>query len=867
MKKPPQWPLRVLSWYCHPDYCQEIIGDLEEMYFKWHEKRGRFTAIVLFIFNTFLFFRLYNSRFTVNYSKSNYFTMLKHSVKLSFKNFQKYKVYNFGNLFGLTIGIAISLMIFQYVSREFSYEKSFPKHQRIFRVSTHNDWAKSSPALAEELKNYFPEVENAVRFAKNGGDIAVISYQNQKSTSKNVYFTDQSVFEVFDLKVKQGLADSALARPFTAVVTESIATRLFGDVNPVGKMLEIDERTEKYEITGLIEDLPENSHIKAEILISMATFYKDIPADWTSSRGWMVMHTYALIDSEENSKSFYDKMPDFLRHYMPAEIAGDMLAKGNFFEVFPITDIHLHSSKIQEMGINGNVIYVYIFSVLAVIILLIVAVNFINMFTTLVFKRIKEVGLRKIVGASKSQIAAQLIIEALVYAFLSAILAVMLCVSLLPYYNAITEFDVSYAELLNQRNVLLVFAIAFFMGIVSSVYPAYLVASHKLSESISSYTKKGAGISVIRKSLIAFQFALSLFILISTLVINQQMDFITNKDLGYQTDHLLSVRFYGNLRQELFHHRGEIFNTLKTNPGIEEISLVSNLIGEPLSMEGFAPADAGPDDDYPSVNMIWADENYLSTMKIDLLKGRDFRAKTDTASAFLVNEQLVKLWGKEVLGTMGEFRNQKGPIVGVFKDINFQSLHSKVAPLVICYNPGWTSNALFKINAKNPLETMKFIESTFRERSAESVIQFNYMDDQLKRLYKSERSMFLIFKVFSVLTLIISCVGLLGIAAIEVQRRAKEVGIRKVLGASGKEILMLLSKEFGLLIFLAIIIGIPVSYYLASGWLENYSYATPLHAITFILPSIGLIFTVFLIITLHSLKIIRANPTESLRDE
>lgn len=867
MKTPPKWPAKLLSWYCHPDYSQEIIGDLEEMYFKWRESKGSLLASVLFILNTILFFRLYNSRFTVNYSNNNYFTMLKHSVKLSFKNFQKYKVYNFGNLFGLTIGIAISLMIFQHVSRELSYEKSFPKHERIFRVSTHNEWAKSSPALAEELQNYFPEVKNAVRFAKNGGDIAVIIHQNHKTTSENVYLTDQSVFEVFDLKMKQGFSDSALVRPFTVIVTESIAARLFGDTNPVGKMLEIDERAEKYEITGMIEDLPENSHIKADILISMPTFYKDIPTDWTSSRGWMVMHTYALIDSERNIENFYSKMPDFMTYYAPAEIAKNMQAKGNFFEIFPITDIHLHSAKIQEMGINSDITYIYIFSALAGIILLIVGVNFINMFTTLVFKRVKEVGLRKIVGASKTQIAAQLIVEALVYAFVAAVLAIVLCASLLPYYNAITDLDISYTDLLSQYNILLVFAIAVGMGVASSVYPAYLIANHQLSESISSYTKKGAGISIIRKGLIAFQFALSLFILISTLVINQQMDFITNKDLGYQTDHLLSVRFYGKLRQELFNHRNEIFNTLKTNPEIEEVSQVSNLIGEPLSMEGFVPADAGPDNEYPAVNMIWADENYLSTMKIDLLQGRDFSAKTDTGTVFLVNEQLAKLWNKEVVGTMGEFRDQRGPIVGVFRDINFQSLHSRVAPLVISYKPSWTSNVLFKINGKNPLETMEFIESTFKARSPESVIQFNYMDDQLRRLYKSERSMFLIFKIFSVLTLIISCVGLLGIAAIEVQRRTKEVGIRKVLGASGQEILMLLSKEFGVLILIAIFIGIPISYFIASDWLENYSYATPLNLTTFILPSISLVATVFLIITLHSLKVMRANPTESLRDE
>ncbi len=556
-----------------------------------------------------------------------------------------------------------------------------------------------------------------------------------------------------------------------------------------------------------------------------------------------------------------------MTHYLPKEMAEGMRAEGHFFEIFPITGIHLYSAKIQEMGINSDVVYVYIFSILAIIILLIVSVNFINMFTTLVFKRIKEVGLRKIVGASRNQITLQLIVEALVYSLLAAFIAVGLCLSLLPYYNSITDLSISYTELLTFDNLLLITGIAVALGLVSSLYPAYLVAGHQLSDSISSYSKNGTGISYFRKGLIVFQFSLSLFILISTVVINQQMDFIMNRDLGYNTDHLLSVRFYGKLRNELFLHRNEIFNSLRSNPKISNVAQVSNLIGETLSVEGFSPADEGPEAEYPSVNMIWADENYLSTMGIELVKGRDFRPKVDTTTSFMVNEQLVKLWGKEVLGTKGRFRQQSGPIVGVFKDINFQSLHSKIDPLVICYNPSWTSNVLFKINGENPVETMSFIETTFKERSPNSLVQFNYLDDQLRQLYKSENSMFLIFKAFSVLTLIISCVGLLGIAAIEVQRRTKEVGIRKVLGASGKQILMLLSKEFGYLILFAVIVSIPISYLSASEWLNNYSYAISLKPLTFILPSIGLIGIVLLIIILHSAKIMKSNPTESLRDE
>lgn len=870
MKKhqPPKWIIAFIKWYSHSDFTSEILGDLEEMYLKWINHRGLFFAKILYLWNAILFVRSYNNRFILNSSKLNQITMIKHAIKLSLRNIRKHKVYNVGNMLGLAIGISISLMIFIHVSQELSYEKAYPKNERIFRVSSHNEWAKSPPLMAQGLSDFFPELKKVCRFARYGDNTSVISSNQNQFISGEVFQTDQSTIEIFDLQFLEGNSIGSLERPYTVIINETTSRKLFGNKNPIGQALEVNEQKKKFEITGVIKDFPKTSHLRPEVLISMPTFYAQIPENWTNSRGWMVMYTYALIDKKENIAGFQNRMSDFMRHFLQEErrVEG-MIANGNYFEIMPLRDIHLKSNRTQEMRANSSTTHIYVFTTLAFFIIIIACVNFINIFTTLAFKRLKEVGLRKLVGASRSQLILQLLLESSTIAVIASIIGLAICLISLPYYNNIVDFTMTVSDLLQPNNLAIIFGLSIVLGLLSGFYPALIVTQHKLTESILSNSNPKASISLFRKGLIVFQFSLSLFILISTLVVNRQMNFIQSKDLGYETDQLVTAKIYGKLEREIQKNHRSFFSSLQENVNIKNVSMASNLMGEPLSVEYFTPASADPEEDFGSTNMIWTDEHYLQTMGIEILQGRDFRAKKDTSITFLVSEQLAKSWNFEVVGTMGKFRDETGPIVGVFKDINYYSLHNQIEPLVICLRPSWANNLFFKINGENAIETMSYIESKMKEKSSKAIAQFNFVNDNLKQLYKSENNMFSAFKIFSMLAVIISCLGLLGMAAIEVQRRTKEVGIRKVLGASANQILILLSTKFAKMLALAIIIGIPLSYITAEKWLEDYNYHISLTGWDFIVPSIGLIIISLLIVTLHSFKIMISNPTESLRNE
>ena len=866
-KSPPKWAIKLIKWYSNPEFTQEIIGDLEEMFVQWTAEKGLFIARIFYIWNAILFIRIYNSHLKINLTKFNQIAMITHTIKLSLRNIRKHKVYNIGNILGLAIGISVSLMIFLHVSQELSYEKGYPKNDRIFRISSHNEWAKSPPSMAGELLDFFPQIEKTSRFAKYGGNTSTIGNNNQNFISSEVFYTDQSTIDVFDLQFKHGTPKDAINRPYTVIINSSIATKIFGDKNPIGQILEINEGRKKFEITGVINDMPEESHLKAEVLVSMATFYDQIPEDWTSSRGWMVMYTYALIGNQQNITGFHELMPEFMSHYLHEQTAEEMLATDNYFEIMPLVDIHLKSNRVQEMRANSSTAYVYTFIMLAIFIIIIAGVNFVNIFTTLAFKRVKEVGIRKIVGAHRNQLIFQLLFEACVSSIIAASLGLILCLLSLPYYNNLVDLSITKLSLIQPSIFIILFSLSMMLGLVSGLYPSLLVTRQKITESILNNSNPKANISFFRRGLIVFQFALSLFILISTMVVSKQMNFIQEKDLGYDTDQLITAKIYGNLAKEVIENYRGLFTTLKENSNIKNVSMASNLMGDPLSVEYFTPANADPEKDFGSTNMVWTDENYLNTMGIELLKGRDFRPKTDTTITFLVSEQLTKTWNKDVIGTMGEFRGEKGEIVGVFKDINYYSLHDQIEPLAICLRPSWANNLLFKIDGKHSTETIDFIESKLKEKSPHAVIKFSFINDRLKQLYKNERNMFSAFKIFSIIAVIISCLGLLGIAAIEVQRRTKEVGIRKVLGASSSEILFLLSRQFTPMFIIAVLIGIPISYFSSQKWLTDYSYSITLEGWDFILPSVGLIFISLLVIGLHSVKIAKSNPTESLRSE
>jgi putative ABC transport system permease protein len=676
---------------------------------------------------------------------------------------------------------------------------------------------------------------------------------------------------MFDLKFILGSPATALTRPNTIVISATTASKLFDDTNPIGQTVDLDGQESGFEITGVMEDLPGNSHLEAEALVSLQTMYQRLPPEWTNNRTWMSMYTYVLLDRRENLAGLRERMPEFQEHFLAPDVLETLNAEGLYFEVMPITDIHLKSDRLHEMTVNSDMIYIYIFGTLAVFIIIIACVNFINIFSTLAFKRVKEVGLRRVMGSSRAQIVWQLLFEACVSAILAAVTGLIICLLLLPYYNDLADLAIQPMELLHPFPMLVLFGSALGLGLISGLYPAMLVASRKITEAIRANANPKTSISLFRKGLIVFQFGLSLFILTGTVVVNRQMDYIRNKDLGFEKDRIVYTRIYGDLERKLKDSRSEIFSALQTHANVLNASLVSKVMGDPLSIDNFALTEGDSARRYKSANHIWADENFVPSMDIEIGLGRNFEIKQDTAAAYLVNEQMAESLGvgrHEIIGSMIETEyGETGVVVGVINEVNFQSLHKQIEPLVIAYKPSRTFYLLVRIGRGDIGQTLSFVESNLKAWAPGSVVQFSFLDDKLEQLYRAENSLVLMFRLFSLLALAIACVGLLGLAAIEVQRRTKEVGIRRVMGATGRQIVLLLSRQLIVLLIVAIAISVPISYFSAKEWLADYSYRIALESWEFILPCVGLLVLSMLVVFFHSINVIRSNPTESLRSE
>lgn len=869
-KQPPRWVDKLLDWYCSERYASEIRGDLLELFDRWAEEKGLRRAKLLYVTNGLLFLRMYNTRLRKTQIKTNQMTMFSHYLKVAGRNMARYKTYTLANILGLTIGMAVCLLIFQHVERELSYEKAYPKHDRIYRLSL-TTWAKSAPTAAEALKDWLPEVEEVCRLTHFGGDLTVLNHNENYFSVDHTLFADQSAISMFDYQFVHGSPEVALTRPSTLVLTESLAQKIFASENPVGKTIEISGSGE-FEITGVIRDLPKNSHIKAEALVSMETFKKYVSADWYNSKGWMALYSYVLFPNRAAAEQARAKLFDFdvsYRNIDESEIA-EYKTDGVFSDIMPIADVHLHSDRIQEMEANSSIVYVYIFISLAVAIIIIACVNFINIFVAMSMRRIREIGMRKVIGARKGQLVQQFLGEAYTTTFVSALAALGLSMLALPFYNSLAGQAIEVSQLMQVKYLLFLGCTVVAVGLLAGAYPAFAVSSFSATRALSVKKEARAGISGFRKALVVFQFVLSLFIIICTVAVTHQMDFVKNMDLGFSSSHVVAVKTYGDFREELISKRESLFARLKENPAIEEVSVASNLMGDQLSVETFHLSSVDPGADYPAVNVLRVDENFLSTLDIKLLSGRMFEPKTDTGGVYIINKRLADMWGVDnPVGQMADLdtRGETGPIVGMIDDIHYYSLHRTVDPLLIVYKPWWTDYLLVKVNGQNVPETLAYLEGFVKEVSPTSLFHYRFLDDRIDALYSDEYNMFSFFRVFSVLAIIISCIGLLGLAAIEVQRRTKEIGIRKVLGASGNGILGLISRQFVVLVGVAVLVAVPLSYYAVGEWLANFQYHVSPGVLLYLLPSLGFVVLAFSMVWLQSLKAATANPSDSLRYE
>ena len=803
--------------------------------------------------------------------------MIKNYLKTALRIIRKQKLYSFLNIVGLAVSLTCALLILFHVKDELSYEKHIPKADRIYRVQTNSkygsnyrNWAPSAPALGPMLVEAFPEIEMSARISDMGRQIIRYTPANgdpRRFEEAGGFVADNSFISMLDLEMIEGDEKSALTDPHPVVLTSTMAKRFFGNEDPLGQTLINENKGQPLQVTGVIPDFPRNTHLKIDYLISMPTFpiYMDFP-NMLNHRTWKVMYTYLLFQSKQDTASFYEKVPQFMKDFhssVPGRHQEEIVLQ-------PIKKIHLHSKLEQEIAPNSDITYVYIFSGAALLILLVAGGNFVNLATSQSFKRMKEIGVRKVIGARKGQLVKQHLGESLLLTALSTASAVMLLNLILPFYNRLSGKALTFGSIITVENIVIVLCLLLFLTLLAGLYPAFFISGFQPVSSIKSARDPRSSATILRKGLVIFQFVISIFMIFSTITLYRQMVFFHNQDLGFDKDRLIAVRMYSDFRKAAAERTDTIKNEILRHSAVSHVSLTSNLFGTSFSNERLTPVSVQDRTSLPMFRFMRVDEGFIETAGLDLFQGRNFNKDSDLNGAYIINESVVAALNLDrPLGIecKSDVHEGEAPIVGVIKDFHFASLHSPLEPFVLEYRPSWTNFVLVKVRGDRFQDVINFLEGKFEEISPGTLFRYYFVDEIFDRNYTQESRALDLFKAFSILALLVACLGLFGMTVYSAEVRVKEIGIRKVLGASGSNIIFLLSKDFVRLELLANIAAWPTAYLAMNKWLQNFAYRVEINIWTFVFSALMALLIALATISYQAVKATVSNPVDSLRYE
>jgi len=808
--------------------------------------------------------------------------MLKNYLKSAYRNIVSDKFYSLINITGLAIGIICAILILLYVQDELTYDKHHVKHERIYRIESDyviagkNTKVAITPApMAPTLKDEYPEIEEIVRFPGAGIEDILFKYGEKEFYEDSLYFVDSTLFNVFTHEFILGAPENALNEPHTTVITQSFANRYFGNENPIGKVISTSNFGD-FRVTGVIKNVPGNSHLKFNCLLSIATLAEMIGVerfnDNSAGSFWNVsVYSYILLKEKADVNNILEKFPGFYDKYM-AELGDQIQASFNLM-VQPLTDIHFHSTLEWDLP-TGNYTYVIVFSCVAVFILLIACINYMNMATARSANRAKEVGIRKVAGAHKGLLIRRFLSESMVLTLISLIIALIAVWLLMPFFNILADKNLSFAALTKPVIIFGILIITIFVGIVSGSYPSFYLSSFLpvivLKGDVSQQQSKG----LLRKILVVFQFAISVIMIIGTLIIFQQQNFIKNEDLGFDKENIviIPVRDTSFVRQ-ITPFREELLK----NPDIFAVATSS---AQPNGLVGKVVFRVERNGEMIEevLNLAVIDYDYIDLMNIEIKEGRNYDRSmtTDQNEAFIINETAAKNlgWGYEALGKRMQLgieldgtARRDGPVIGILKDFHFKSIHNKIEPYVLLLSEDPLGNIYVKMNEENISQTLDFIRNKREEFN--NILPFNYyfVEESLNEMYAGEKKLGNLFTIFSLLTIFTSCLGLLGLTSFITEQRTKEIGIRKVLGSSNTEIAILIIRGFLILVLIANIIAWYPAYWAMGHWLQEFAYKINIGFVPFILAAVIAFIIAILTLLYHSVKAANKNPADSLRYE
>lgn len=807
--------------------------------------------------------------------------MLKNYIKTAFRSLRKNTGFTAINILGLSVGLATCLLIVFYVIDELSYDRFNEKADRIARVNfeikfggNNSKYAQSMAPLAQVLKSEFPAVEAAVRLQGRGG--VHVKKNNENIQEDMMVYSDPGLFDVFTLPMINGNPATALVEPNCVVVTESIAKKYFNSVDVVGKTLVLND-TQNYKVTGVIKDIPKQSHFNYGFFLSMSSNGDSKETTWLSNN----FNTYVLLKPGADFKKLNAQLPALMRKHINVELQSvihltmDEFEKaGNYFRMnlTPLTDIHLYSNRVGELGHNGSIQYVYILSAIALFILLIACVNFMNLSTARSSNRAREVGVRKVLGSPRSSLIAQFLIESILVTFISTLIAVVLAWVLLPLFNQMADKELAITVQSFIWLLPVMIAIALVIGGLAGFYPAFFLSAFQPVDVLKGKLSTGFKGGRLRSFLVVFQFSISIILIIGTLVIYNQLNYIQHKNLGYDRSQVLIVKNTGALGRQAKVFKQEI----KQLPGVDNATMTGYLPTADYRNTSAVFQDPTLDQNRGILPQVWSiDEDYLSTLSIKMISGRNFSTQLQTdSSAVIINETAARLMGLKSPLNNPIYRPmdnsgksiKRFTIIGVIKDFNFSSLRDNISPVTLFLEEEHGALSI-KVHTKNLPALLTQIQSKWKALAPNQHFAYSFMDQDFDATYRAEQRIGKIFIVFTSLAIAIACLGLFGLAAYAAEQRTKEIGIRKVLGADVSVIVAMLTKDFIKLVFIAILISSPLAWFFMQKWLQGFAYRVNFQWWIVALAGAGAILIAFLTISFQSIKSALANPVKSLKSE
>ena len=807
--------------------------------------------------------------------------MWKNYLNTSIRNLWKHKYYTLINVLGLALGLACFLFILAYVKDELSYDRYHEKADRVYRVDFEGTVFGQEFELPEVGDPFgptvladFPEVEQQVRLRDRGSFL--VRYEENSYREEDVVFADSTFFDVFSFPLLKGDPKAVLAEPNTLVITPAVAKKYFADQDPIGQTLILDNDY-NYRVTGLMEEMPSNTHFHYDIIASLSSLEESRLNQWVSNN----FHTYLVLREGADPVALQAKFPTLIETYIARQLQQflgitleDFYKAGNQVEysLFPLTDIHLYSDKFDELAPNSDIRYVYIFSFIGAFILLLACINFMNLTTARSGNRAREVGLRKVVGAQRKQLIGQFLGESVLLSFVALVLAVLLMQLALPYFNLLSGKQLSIWRADAGWLWAAMVGLSFLVGILAGSYPAFFLSAFRPVQVLKGLFTRGRGGSIFRNALVAFQFAITIGLIVGSLVIYKQLRFIQNKKLGFNKEQVLIL----NDAYALGNNALPFKEAILKKPEVKSATF-SGYLPTPSwrsSTSVFLGRSSRPENTH--VLQVWyVDHDYINTLDMDMVLGRDFsREHASDSSAVILNEAAMKIFnlenplGQEISrpdGDNGEILLTY-KVIGVVKDFHFASLRDKIEPLMLAIGSS-TGHLAMRVETTDIPALRASLLREWEHFAPNQPFDFDFMDDDFNAMYDTEVRIGQIVSLFTFLAIFIACLGLLGLAAYTAERRTKEIGIRKVLGAPAQTLFLLLAKEFTRWVAVASLVALPLSYLAMRNWLQGFEYRVQVDVGTLLMAALAALLAALLTVSYHALLAVRRNPVEALRYE